>query len=87
MAVYRLEGRRVEGWWSGGRRIILLGGIDGAEALRAVGRVGVRLTRRDVANGSGIGLGIGLLVLVLAARWLMGHVVEGRWKGGVLILV
>jgi hypothetical protein len=85
MAVYRLEGRRVESLWSGGRRIVLLGGIDGAEALRAVGRVGVRLARMDVANGSGIGLGIGLLVLRL--RLLRGHVVEGRWKGGVLILL
>jgi hypothetical protein len=61
MAVYRLEGRRVEGWWSGGRRIVLLGRIDGAEALRAVGRVGVRLARRDIANGNGIGLGIGVV--------------------------
>jgi hypothetical protein len=80
MAVYRLGGWRVESLWSGGRRIVLLGRIDGAEALRTVGRVGVRLARRDMANGNGIGL---LVVL----RSSMVHVVEGSRKGGVLILL
>jgi hypothetical protein len=57
----------------------LLGRVDGAETLRAVGRVGVRLAGGDIVNDIGF--------LLLGSRLLTGDVVEGRREDGVLVLL
>lgn len=79
MTVYRLESRRLVSLWSGWRRIIPLSRVDGAEALRSVGRIWIRLAGRDVANEIGF--------LLLVSRLLTGVIVEGRREDGVLVLL